>query len=528
MTEQTAYTHWLDRAVASAESFSHSAGGSGAQMGLRQIFKLVLRRKRLAVLIVAASVGLATASSVFLMPRYTGKVLLSVGEGENAPADRRNEDAIDTHLVQLGSHANLSQVLAALKKMPAYHDRYAGVSDLEKRLKVMQESRSRLISVNFTAKSPQEAADVANLTAQLYVDKILSADDASGKAVTRQQERVAQLEKDLRDLKARIEKPGVRSAILQDARDDASRLAELEDTLEKESTRLSLMQSQVENRKQSLLLSPPVQIYAMADKPELPSTARPVFIIIPAFLASAIFAVGLTLLLGRLDRKIHSTEDLRNAFGLPVICYAPPRGAPSEFAADASYTRELQNAALKLFLSATPGHKRVILVVAAGAADGPTFAADLAEAASQIRPVLVLSADAALTSPSADDDPFNPALPERRQIAFRSLAQSSQDLLSMAGSGPLAATLTRHRQHHDLIIIAAPPATVSPAGRILASMVDAIIVPVVLDAVKYDDIADVMRELGQDGGLWSEGTARRRVAFAAVRPQPNSNSTLRI
>ncbi|MCW2285388.1 capsular polysaccharide biosynthesis protein [Rhodoblastus acidophilus] len=515
MTEQTAYTRWLDRAVASAESFPRSASGGGVQMGLRQIFSLVLRRKGLAVLIVAGSVGLATVSSVFLMPRYTGKVLLSVGEGENGPADRRNEDAIDTHLVQLGSHAHLAQVLAALRKTPAYHDRYAGVSDLERRLKVMQESRSRLISVNFTAKSPEEAADVANLTAQLYVDKILSADDASGKAIERQKERVEDLEKTVRDLRARIEKPGVGPTGAQDAREDASRLAELEDTLEKESTRLSLMQSQVENRKQSLLLSPPIQIYATADKPELPSTTRPAFIILPAFLASTLFAIGLSVLLGRLDRKIRSTDDLRNAFGLPVICDAPSRGAPSEFAADPSYERELQNAALKLFLSTSPGNKQVVLVIAAGDAEGPTFAADLAEAASQIRPVLVLSADAALTMHSADPDP---GLKERPQIAFRSLAQSPQHLLAMAGSGPLAATLTRHRQHHDLIIIAAPPATVSPAGRILASMVDAIIVPVELESVNYDDVAELMRDLGQEGGLWNEGAPRRRVAFAAVRP----------
>jgi len=519
MIRQSVYSPRSQRNLGPTDPFeSGESEASGRPPEIGRILENLLRRGRLILACVGVGATLAIIASLVLLPRYTAKALLMDTDSEIGDVARRaDEGAIDTHIAMLSSQAHLEHVLAAMEQDPQLKGRYARVSDLERHLKVMQELRSHLISINFTAKSPVVAAGVANEIARLYVEESVSPPDA--RTADAAALRIAELEEtykqalELKRLQAT--QVGVGDAA---RRDTLQRVADLQSEIDAEKLRQSLAQRQDENRKQALALSPPIRIYALARPPELPSSTRPIWMIIPAMLASALFGVALAHLMGRLDRRIQTANDLRRIFAVPVAGAIPPKSIyqvdiQSAKRSASGYDSAIQSLAVNIFLNPKARLKWTVMVTCADTSNGDALALDLALAAARMKNVLfaVIGDRSAMAHYGEAADA---ALRDGARIDFLSLAGDGTQLLAQAASGTLSRTLTEFRRTYDWIVLAAPPASASPVAQVLAGMANAIVVSVATGATTVDDVAATLKELSPMGEFESDPGLRRRLVFA--------------
>jgi capsular polysaccharide biosynthesis protein len=531
MTGRYANTLSSRRLHDASEDFQSFAAGEAAKPRLfAHAAEHIVRRSRLVLTCIVCGAALSLLVGLFLMPRYTAKALLITNDSEFGDAARRGDDGvIDTHVALLSSRAHLDRVLAELEKDPALSGRYSQSIDLDRHLKVMQELRSHLISVNFTAKSSETAARVANVVAQLYVDDSLSPDSAAtAEAAARQNRRISELEDKYRqalaDQRALLAQPSPDISVRADAE---RRIADLRREIDSERLNQTLAQRQEESHRQALALSPPIRIYALARPPEQPSSARPIMVVVPATIASAMFGVALALLFGRLDRRIHGAADLTEIFSAPLVGAVPPKLPPSaefETAREraAIYEAAMREMAVNIFLNAKARTKYTVLVTAAHADAREDFAFDLALAASRMKRVLLaVAGDENLAARYAQAT--DSALRDGERLLCCSLAPDESRLLSLAASGALARTLRELRRSYDWIVVATPPACVSPAARVMARMADAIVLNVAADGVAIDDVAATLREVAPLGESLRDAALRRRVVFALSDAEPSAS-----
>jgi capsular polysaccharide biosynthesis protein len=510
-------TQWR---AAPFDSQSPTSGGQDPQ--LRDILRTLGHiRARLWLVFICALMGamLAGVLSHFVMRHYTAQALLLVNESDPNDPRRQDEGAMDTHIATLTSQGHLTRVLAALEKSPETRGRYAQENDISRHLVAMQLLHSHLIAVNFTARSPKVAAAVANEIAQLYVDTGGAPQDvAAREAIARQSRRVAGLEDELRKARAHGGDPGA--------------IAELNRELNEQVAALSLARSQEDSNSQARLLAPPVRIYALAAPPERPSSLRPILVVIPALLASALFGVALAALLGRLDRRIHNLDDVRHAFSARVAGALPPRMARSRLpgarpARSSAYDSAMEELVVDLFINAGRSARNAVMVTELGAFAPTDFALDLAQSAARMGDVLLLVVgDAALANRYSDAILGSP---DFARLDLMSLAGDHALLLTEAASGALARRLEELRANHAWIVLAVPPPAKSPAARILAGAVDSIIVDVATESTTYQDVAAALAEVTRIAEPWTTAAphAQPVIVLTAGRSSRMSHSALR-
>lgn len=516
-----------------AEAPQRDDGPSGDDAGpdFTGMIQTLFERRKLVLTCIGVGAALAIFSALVLMPRYTAKALLIYNDSETADSARRADDgAIDTHIAMLTSRAHLDRALAEMDNDELLKGRFKSALDIERHLKVMQELRSHLISVNFTARSPEVAARVANEIAQAYVDESLSPDaSTAAEATARQMRRIDELEgkyrQALADRKELDGRPDADAAAVSKA--DA-RVADIQQELDAERLNQTLAQRQAANRRQVLALSPPIKVYALARPPEQTSSARPILIIVPAIIASALFGVALALLRGRLDRRVRSIGDLRRTFPYPVAGSAPPKlyqagkmNSSQRNAAD--YDAAIEEMAVNIFLAPGARAKQTVVVASAGGTRQNDLAFDLALAASRMKSVLLAVADhdsmAAQYAEAADAARRGGA-----QIHCCLLAADRADLLAQAASGALARTLQDMRRCYDWIVLAAPSTSASPAARVMVRLADSIVLNVAAGATEYRDVATSLREVSASGEASRAGRPRRKVFFALTDAEAPSAS----
>jgi uncharacterized protein involved in exopolysaccharide biosynthesis len=511
------------------DDYGPSVQSAGADF--TRMIETLIERRKLVLTCIGIGAALAIFSALVLMPRYTAKALLIYNDTETADGARRADDgAIDTHIAMLTSRAHLDRALAEMENDEMLRGRFKSALDIERHLKVMQELRSHLLSVNFTARSPEVAARVANEIAQAYVDESLSPDASTAAEETaRQMRHIDELEgkyqQALADRKELDGRPDADAAVLNKA--DA-RLADIQQELDAARLNQTLAQRQAANRRQILALSPPIKVYALARPPEQPSSARPILIIVPAIIASALFGVALALLLGRLDRRVRSAGDLRRAFSFPVAGSAPSKlyqagklNSSQRNAAD--YDSAIEEMAVNIFLAPGAKVKQTVVVASAGGSPQNDLAFDLALAASRMKSVLLAVADhdsmAAQYAEAADAARRGGA-----QIHCCLLAADRADLLAQAASGALARTLQDMRRCYDWIVLAAPSTSASPAARVMVRLADSVVLNVAAGTTEYRDVATSLREVSALGEASRFGRPRRKVFFALTDAEAPSAS----
>jgi capsular polysaccharide biosynthesis protein len=401
--------------------------------------------------------------------------------------------------------------------------------DLERRLKINQVMRSRLIAVNFTAKSPADAADIANTIARLYVEDPLlqgaqSLDDASGTLA----QQIAVLEGELRRVETdeAQQAPGVASLV---------KPSDLRDQIVALKLSQTLARRRQESSQQSLALWPPIQLAALAKPPERPTSLSSKFIIIPAVLFSAIFGVALALALGALDKRIYLPSDLKDDFAFPYAGGVPARrrniflNTPPSLGA--GYLRAI-DAIVTETLLLQKVQRRIVLVTTSEDDDNAfEFASSVASAAARIgHRVLLVDLDPTPVrrrsfrrrKPSPGPNVFD-VLAGRCPVgvAIQSVPttdldylpggpDSSVNLLALIACGQLKQLLAQLRTNYDWIILRGPPVIGVSATRLIAAAVDGTILVVRSKSSRFPAVKEALDLLASSAPL---------DAFAEISPQ---------
>ena len=274
--------------------------GAG-EMDFGRAIALVRRRLSTVVACIAGGAALAIAVSLVLPPTYTAKALLAAGVSDASGAGRSDDGAIDAQIAMLQSSDFLDNVFAYLQSDPNLSKYAAQRTDLDKRLKIMQEAHSRIIGVTFSASTADAAAEIANRIAKLYVEdrrlqSLQSVDDTS-EALS------AQL-RTLEDALARLP-PSAGTA--SPGGSDADRLRTQIEGLK---LRQALADHRENAQREALAVSPPIELVALAKPPVRPSSIRSIYIIFPAMVAATIFGIALAVALGGFDDRLYLPSDL--------------------------------------------------------------------------------------------------------------------------------------------------------------------------------------------------------------------------
>jgi uncharacterized protein involved in exopolysaccharide biosynthesis/MinD-like ATPase involved in chromosome partitioning or flagellar assembly len=374
------------------------------------------------------------------------------------------------------------------------------LDELERQLKVMQERRSRVISVSFTATSPERAAAVANRIAELHVARQSEEKrNQANRELVRLGERAA-------GLKVEMERTGEamqqalerRAAAGPEGQESESRLRELgQDAAASGQTYAGLLRRQMEIRNQQASIAPDVNILSSAKPPDRPSSPNPILFVFPALIMSSIFGSLLAVLRDRLDRGLRSERDVTDWLGIPCIGLVPqlPRADSARLhrclltRPFTPYTEAIRSAVAALHVAATPSAPTTVLISSSVPGEGKsTMAASLAiYSASLGRRVLLVDFDfrhpSLLRQRHGNSKGFVPDLRDRPpadcvqrlsdlNIDYLPMPRPSVDPLALFTGQHVQILMRRLRDSYDCVFIDSPPLLGITEGRLLASFAD--------------------------------------------------------
>lgn len=491
-----------------------------ATFDLERVLGLLRRRAWIVVASTAIGGALAIFAAFLLLPNYTAEALLSMSKTEFAGSDRGNDAFVDTQLAMLQSHAFLKRAFAFISHDVLLKAAVPSVTDLERRLTVMQSLRSRIISVAFRARSPEVAADVANVIVRLYADApVLQDAEGVDDVSARLAQQIATLEEELQTLDE-IEPPRP-----NDAASPPERVIRLREQINALRVDQDLARRREEGEQQAQATSPPVQIASLAIPPERPSSPRPVLLVVPATIASMIFGAALAILLGRLDKRIYVASDLRAAFAWPCIGATPKRRWSGVFAAWAAtspncagYVRAI-DAVVTTILLAPQSEPRSVVITSSVADDGKSeFALNLASAAARMgRRILLMDFDVAGPGPRrlwlrwrdaprqlgtfdvlANLCPADAAITRLPDSSVDWLPRGGGpfvDPLALIANGRLAKLIDQLGQSYDWIILNSLPAIGVSETRFIASIADDVLLVVNSGVTTFPNVGDALETL---------------------------------
>lgn len=413
---------------------------------LTQLACMLRRRRKLIVRIAALGLALAGAASLLVPPKYTATAQIVIEPEQESSIGSRgdsgrptDQSAIDTHVTMLASRDNLIRALgslssdssaasqeprgAPLPQLEAPKDdvdaanpdpalglgelahrariwfdeivdnRPAAVRELEnldRELKVLQERASRVISVSFTAKTPERAAAVANRVVQQYVgDQTERKRALASQTLTALDERGARLKAELDRANEVIQglllaAPAAVGAAGNEEQEKNARLLAVERQAAADGQAYAgLLQQEKDIRDQQEIAKSEVHILSLAGLPDRPSSLNPILFILPAFIISLIGGSLLAVLLERLDQGLHNERDVTDALGLPCIGLVPQ--LPRSYAHRPScyllgkpatpYTEAIRSAAATLHLTEPRHGPRTVLVSSSVPGEGKTTTA---------------------------------------------------------------------------------------------------------------------------------------------------------
>jgi uncharacterized protein involved in exopolysaccharide biosynthesis len=494
-----------------------STAEAAPQFDLRRAWGRI--RRRLAIIVISAAVGgsLSVVASIALKPTYTATALIAVNEADDS--NRSNDVSVDTQLAMLQSSVFMDHAFEALSRDDRLRAAVPQHVDLERHLKVTQELKSRLIGVAFSAKSPSDAADIANKIARLYVeDPYLQSTGSVDDASETRSRQIAVLESALQRVEsqeANRQPPSTRSAAA------GAEASDLHDQIQELKLDQSLARRRAENRQQTLAMSPPVQLVALAQPPTRPSSLRPLLIIIPATILSTIFGVALALLLGGLDKRIYVPSDLTEklAFAYAGALPAPRRrlvAAQNRGSGDIGYLRAIDAVVTEVLLM-QGAQKRTVLVTTSGEEqEASEFALVFASAAARMRRrVLLVDVDTTRSAKrqlsrresTQGPDVFDvlagrcPASAAIRSVLGNDLDclpnkhEKDADALALIADGRLKHLVADLRVSYDWIVLRGPPVIGVSETRLIAASADATILLVRSGISRFPEVVDALNTL---------------------------------
>jgi uncharacterized protein involved in exopolysaccharide biosynthesis/Mrp family chromosome partitioning ATPase len=398
------------------------------------------------------------------------------------------------------------------------------LDELERQLKVMQERRSRVISVSFTATSPERAAAIVNRIVELHVGRQTEERRAqASQELNRIEERVAEIE-------AESERTGEAMQTILEQRlaaglgagKGASRLRELErEVAGNGQTYTGLLRRQMEIRDQQANIAPDARILSLAIPPDRPSSPNPILFVFPALIVFSICGSLLAVVRERLDRGLRCERDVADALGIPCIGLVPqlPRSAlarPCHCLLNkpfTAYTEAIRSAVATLLLADTQHAPMTVLISSSVPGEGKTtLAASIAVYAAHLgRRVLLVDFDSRhpsdLRQLHGKTDRFVGDFRDRSpaelihhlrdlNLDYLPMPRSSVDPLALF-AGEHVQILMRHlRESYDCVFIDGPPLLGITEARLLAPLADKCLFVVKWDSTKREVAQKALSLLG--------------------------------
>jgi succinoglycan biosynthesis transport protein ExoP len=566
------------------------------ELHFNQVVAILRRRSALILAIAGIGTVLATVAGLLVPPKYTAMAQLVIQAPADPAAERTQgvsmmDENIDTHVTLLSSRDHLQRVIESLLQDPEFWPssrssadpeptagasggapqsvapglptgstaaQTTGLGELKRRLdiwlgafrrrgssavpsleeferntRVIQERRSRVISVGVTSTSPEKAAAIANRIVQLYVDGLIAQKQASA---TRE---MARLEERIAEAKNEAEKAGtaVQKAIQQRHGSDQSASSEerevegqLRELLHRAGGSAQLYDSlrrRKEMRDRQESVAPGVGIHLLAGVPDRPSSHNPILFIFPAFILFAVGGSWLAVVLDQLDRGLRSKQETRDALGISCIGLVPllPRTHATrpyrhlQTHPFSAYAEAIRSTAAMLGLAAGSARScKVVLITSSVPGEGKTtLAVSLAAYLGTLGwRVLLLDLNFGEGPPlgdfqdAAQGEILDLSLQNRpTALIIRHMAQARFEYLPMASCGldplmlfaseQMPRLVSRLRESYDCVIIDGPPVPGSVEARLLPSIVDKLLLVVKWGSTKRE-VAQNALSLLRDAG----------------------------
>ncbi len=556
----------------------------------QQLIGVLRRRSRLILTMAAFGTILAGVTGLLITPKYTAKAQIVVElQAATLLSPEAVQQAIDTHVTMLISSNHLQHVVDSLLEDPEFRGAVpkAGASEtnpaataeapakpvatevgplgfrelerrlniwiraltrrnsgdgtglsfdeIERRLKVMQERRSRVITVSFQWTSPEKAAAIANRIVGLYVESQTDQQRAyTSRELARLDERIADLKNDRERTGAAVQKSiqqrfGAMQGASSEGREAELDLRELErQAAASGQLYASLLLRQKELRDQQEFIRSDANILSRASPPDRPSSPNPILFMLPALIISSICGSFLAVVLERLDRGLRSERDINDALGISCIGLVPQLPPmrvtrPYQYLLAepfSAYTEAIRSAVAMLRL-AEPGHAaKVVLISSSIPGEGKTTVAQSLAAYVGFlgRRVLVVDLDFRQDSRLGEFDDTGKrvivdlSLQNRPPAeSIRHIAEAGFDYLPMPGprldpltlfaSEQMSGLIRQLRERYDCVIIDGPPVLGAVEARLLPSIADRILLVVKWGSTRREVTQNALSLLCDSGGL---------------------------
>jgi polysaccharide biosynthesis transport protein len=553
-----------------------------------EVVAILRRRSRLILAITGIGTVLAIVVGLLVPPKYTAVAQLVVSSAPAGATERTIDEAVDTHVTLLSSRDHLQRVIKSLRQDPKFRPaagstagpepapgasldvsqsaaseqptdlaaaETTGLSELKRRLnvwlaelrssarttvppiddfelntKVIQERRSRVISVAFKSTSPAKAAAFANRIVQVYVDSLTEQKQAW------LDEQIAEAKYEMDRARAAVQKViQQRNASEPSAsREERASDGQLRELLRQVGTSAehydNLLRRRKEMRDQQDTVSSGLEIHS-AELPKWPSTHNPILFIFPALIVFAIGGSWLAVVLERLDRGLRSREETADLLGISCIGLVPQLPREHAIRADqhllaepfSVYAEAIRSAVATLGLAAGPTRtstSKVILISSSVPGEGKTtLALSLAAYIGSLgRRVLLVDLDLRKGSKSGGLDDTaergiidlslqNRPLAELIQhipgpgLDHLPLASYCVDPLALFASEQMPDLVRQLRERYDCVIIDGPPALGAVEARLLRSFVDRLVFVVKWGSTRRELAQNTLRLLRDSGCL---------------------------
>ena len=259
-----------------------------------------------------------------------------------------------------------------------------------------------------------------------------------------------------------------------------------------------------------------VSVAERAPRPDAPARPKPTLYTLTAALLGLGLGVGLALLRERLDTRLHSFEDVEEAFDFPVLARVPPQGRTTQ--SREAFTEAFR--VLRTNLQFASHERRVQTVAITSWSEGEgktTTCAQLSMVTASTR-TGVLAVDADLRRPSlqpmlfpGEDEPLEPGLSNLivGDASIEDVVHSTDiPALEFVPSGPPlpsleslldsergAAALRDLSSDADFVVVDTPPLAVGADAAALAARVDGVVLVVELERATETGIREALRRL---------------------------------
>ena len=571
------------------------AAAIASELHVHQIFGILRRRWRLVVAMAILGAMLAGVATVMVPPKFTARAQIVVEPGRTASSGRGatrvagvDALAIDTQMTMLTARDHLRAVLISLADDPTFsqtaNEQQSGAKpmaptpdqsrvqkerlfaelerwvtgliarirtlisqkdaiptfdEFERTLRVDQERRSRVITIRYTSKSPEQAAAIANRVVELYVHNQTERVRAASKTELAQLEsRIADVERTLAAAEHTIRQKLTTSQISADT-DQVSGvpLRQLErNVAEKAQLYVDLLQRQKQIRSQPETTEASIRILSLAAPPERPSSPNPKFFILPTIILALIGGGVLAVINERFDRTLRSEHQVQSTLGIPLVAMVPklgwiPRKRPYRYLLRkpfSPYAEAIRSIGASLQFAAPGQAPQFVLVSSSVPGEGrTTLATSLAVYATRLnRRVLLidldfrhpavmralkLKGDRGILDLIVSNNPFDEIVRPIPDLGLDVLPMPScpVDPVTLFANGELQAVLQEIRKSYDFVVIDGPPLLGVTESSLLASLVDTVLFVVKWGSTRRDVAQNAISELHALG--WSDQTIAERV-----------------